>query len=175
MPPVSPQWSVPTDLQHAVASAQPRHTVVSRSRPRSSASRAPHPVVAAIGAPLYERFALNLVGISSGVRTYFGACEFGGRRCAFDFWFPYLGIAVDVEDVDADAPATGRPWARTGRSGLVESQRQQTPRQLRYAPGEQTAKWEWCTARGIAYVAPEDARDVDLLTQLAAQRRGESS
>lgn len=161
--------SVPADLYAAAVRVWPKSRVATRGRSPST-PRPVHPVVAAIGAPLYEERAVALVGMLSGLRRYFGACRHDGHSVYFDFWFPHLGIAVDVEDSSGGTDAF-RPWSRQGRSGLVSAGVPAPTRRL--DDGELTAKTEWCAAQGVVYVAPEDARDVEMLRELAARRRGE--
>lgn len=162
--------SVPADLYAAAVRAWPHSMVVARGRSPLPSPRRVHPVVAAINAPLHEERAVALVGMSAGVRRYFGACRHDGHEVSFDFWFPHLGIAVDVEDDGCGVDAL-RPWSRRGRSGLVDADASAPIRRM--DEGERTAKWEWCAANGVVYVPPEESRDGELLREIAARRRGE--
>ena len=73
-----------------------------------------HPVVEAVG----ERFALRrcsaLVGMQSGQQVTMGTCWHKGRLAVFDWWFPYVGIAVDEKMPlhGEEEVATKRQWCQ---------------------------------------------------------------
>lgn len=110
-------------------------------RSRGERPRRVHPVIQAVG----ERFAMrdcdHLTGMRAGQQTQLGKCCINGRPVFFQFWFPFLGIAVDNA-----VPIGGET--------------------------EVSCKRDWCAQNLIIYFGPSDATDLDLLRDVASQRRG---
>jgi hypothetical protein len=64
----------------------------------------------AVGIRYAEHHASNLVGLSRGVRRPFGSCVEAGRTLTFEYWFPHLGIAVDLQPVAEGDVLAKQAW-----------------------------------------------------------------
>ena len=103
-----------------------------------------HPVIEAVG----ERFALrrcsSLVGMQGGQQATMGACWHNVYLTYFDWWFPYIGIALDDK-----MPAHGEAEVATKRAWCQEHM------VIYFGPMDLETPQDW-----------------DVLRELSAERRG---
>lgn len=86
-------------------------------RSNGGPSRRIHPIVEVIGERFVMQNVQHLQGVRDGGQYQIGTCRHQGRPVVFQWWFPHVGIAVDVV-----APNGSEAEVDTKRAWCIEKE-----------------------------------------------------